>query len=186
MVRASAWLRVGMALACVGVAWVMPGCRTEERVPTATELGGNVGGDVGAGVEVGEGGAREEAPAVARGTRYGGGFLPPIRRADLVLSVEVPVGEQFVLGGDASASYFIEVENLGTATLGIMGRRGPQRIAIGRAESGDRVAHRFAATDFVVVTNRSATDEARVKVRVWGDIGGNVRYERADVVGGPE
>jgi hypothetical protein len=138
------------------------------------------------GAEDGEGGAREEAPAVARGTRYGGGFLPPIRRADLVLSVEVPVGEQFVLGGDASASYFVEVENVGTATLGIMGRRGPQRIAIGRAESGDRVAHRFAATDFVVVTNRSTTDGARVKVRVWGDIGGDVMYERADLPGGAQ
>lgn len=173
-------------IACLLVCVWCSGCRSEQRVPTATQEESRRASDAPEGQSPGlaEGVAgAEEIPAeseVKRGTRQGGGFLPPIRRPDSVASVDLPASEQFVFGGDASASYYVEVENLGLVPVSVIAKRGFQRIAIGRASSGDRLAHRFQAADTVVVSNTSTTDEARVKIRVWGDAGGRVRYERAD------
>ena len=132
-----------------------------------------------------ESGAASEAPQPEedaaptpprKGTRVTGGF-PPIRRADLVSGLRVPAAQRFVLGGGQPSSFYCDVENQGDTTVMVYASRNGGYTVVAKLAPGDSASHRFQPSESAIVANLSTTDEARLRLRVWGDTNLAMEYE---------
>lgn len=152
------------------VAALGAGCRSDEGA-------GVPGGDSAAvGAQSEPVAAEPEKAPERKGKRVGGG-LPPIRRADLTSGLTVPGAQRFVLGGDQSSSFFCDVKNEGETSVMVYAARNGGYTVVAKLGPGDSVSHRFQPTEAAVITNLSPTDEAELKVRVWGDTNLGMGYE---------
>lgn len=115
-------------------------------------------------------------PKPRKGTRVAGGF-PPIRRPDLTSGLRIPGAQRFVLGGGQPSSFFCDVENQGQTTVMVYASRNGGYTVVARLQPGDSASHRFQPTESAIIANLAATDEARLRVRVWGDTNLGMEYE---------
>lgn len=170
---------IGVLAFAMATSMVLPGCsnKSAEPVQAAAASDGAEPAE-GAGAVEGEESTEEAEPAVKprKGRRVSGG-LPPIRRADLTSGLRVPGAQRFVLGGGQSSSFFCDVVNEGTTTVLVSAGRNGGYTVIAKLEPGDSASHRFQPTESAVIANLSPIDEARLRVRVWGDTNLGMGYE---------
>lgn len=170
---------IGVLVFAMAASMMLPGCssKSAEPVQAASATDGRETADEAGTVEGAE--SVEDATPAAKpkkGRRVSGG-LPPIRRADLTSGLRVPGAQRFVLGGGQSSSFFCDVANEGTTTVLVSAGRNGGYTVIARLEPGDSASHRFQPTEAAVIANLSAIDEARLRVRVWGDTNLGMGYE---------
>lgn len=170
---------IGVLVFAMATSMMLLGCsnKSAEPVQAASATDGADPADGPAAVG-GEESTEDAAPAAKpnKGRRVSGG-LPPIRRADLTSGLRVPGAQRFVLGGGQSSSFFCDVVNEGTTTVLVSAGRNGGYTVIARLEPGDSASHRFQPTEAAVIANLSPIDEARLRVRVWGDTNLGMGYE---------
>jgi hypothetical protein len=103
------------------------------------------------------------------------GSCSPIRS-----ELTIDPGEEFVLGGNQSGTYFVESSNIGSVPVSAARRtRFGTQTEIDRVRPGETVRARFGRGEAAVFSN-AAGGAARLRVVVRGDTALGMRYEAAE------
>jgi len=104
------------------------------------------------------------------------GSKAPAGHPDLTSNLQVEPGKEFFFGGGFNGKYTIDATNEGSVPIMLASQpagSSGQRREIVTLAPGAKAVHEFADGELAIVTNSSATVDAKAKLLVWGktDVG---------------
>lgn len=90
-------------------------------------------------------------------------------------------GQQFVLGYNEHKSFNTKIENVGNTTVALAQRLpNGDEVDLGKLEAGQSISTQFSPNCAAILTNTDAEKQAKLQVKVTGDKGLNMEYERVN------
>lgn len=100
----------------------------------------------------------------------------PMMAPDLTSGLTIPPSETFLLGGDRGGPYKAFIRNRGNVPVEIYLERLGSTYLLGTLQPGERTAAAFDTREGANLKNLSASQEAFLKVEVFGDTNIGMRY----------